>query len=183
MLRIRRNERRRGMTIVESTLVLGVFCLLLFGAFEYCRFLYTLHLTHNAARDGARYAVVNVDKPASFSTTNYNGFTNITQYTTDRMSGAQKQLSGYRVAVFSVDPLGQSQSPPIIRPKSSSTATPKVYPDPFTPSANTVPWNQATFTESIAVTIDGTYIPLLPNFLSMQSSMRITVTSVACSEG
>ena len=58
---LRRANRRRGMTLVESTLVLMVFLMLLFGIFEYCRFLMVLHITNNAARDGARYAVVNLD--------------------------------------------------------------------------------------------------------------------------
>ena len=64
MLLRRRAARRRGMTIVESALVLSVFLMLLFGLFEYCRFLMVLHLTNNAARDGARYAVVNVNCPS-----------------------------------------------------------------------------------------------------------------------
>lgn len=56
--------RRRGVTIVESALVLSIFLMLLFGIFEYCRFLMVLHVTHNAARDGARYAAVNVNCPS-----------------------------------------------------------------------------------------------------------------------
>ena len=48
----RHRTHRRGMTIVETTLALGLFLLLLFGLFEYCRFLMVLHVTNNAARDG-----------------------------------------------------------------------------------------------------------------------------------
>ena len=64
-LSARRNRLRRGAAIVESTLVLSVFLMLLFGMFEYCRFLLVLHVTNNAARDGVRYAAVNVTKPAT----------------------------------------------------------------------------------------------------------------------
>jgi Flp pilus assembly protein TadG len=177
------------MTVVESALVLSVFCLLLFGAFEYCRFLYVLHITNNSARDGARYAVVNMDKPANFDTTNYTDasgttYQSIQNYTTARMAGTQKQLNGYQVAVFAVDPAGQALSPPVVRPKTKSTSNPKVYPDPFNASdSNKVPWNQASFTEGVAVMIDGSYTPVLPALMFMSSSFKVTVTSVAGSEG
>ena len=48
--RFQPRSRRRGMTVVESALVLSVFLLLLFGIFEYRRFLLVLHVTNNAAR-------------------------------------------------------------------------------------------------------------------------------------
>jgi Flp pilus assembly protein TadG len=180
-MRIRHETRRRGATVAETALVLAVFCMLMFGAFEYCRWLYVLHITNNAARDAARYAVVNVDKPTNFDTVDYNGYTNITSYATARMGGTDKQLNGYRVAVFAVDPVGQTLSPPVVRPKSLN---PPTYPDPFAATdPNKVPWNQSVFTQDIAVTIDGTYTPLLPTFLLMPSSLRVTITSVAGSEG
>jgi Flp pilus assembly protein TadG len=183
---IRRSTRRRGMTIVESALVLAVFSLLLFGLFEYCRFLYVLHVTHNAARDGARYAVVNLDKPTNFDSQDYTDSTgttyrNIRKYTTDRLGGAQKQLVGYQLAVFAVDPVGLGQSTPVIRPKSTN---PPTYPDPFDPNdTNHVPWNQTYFTESVGVTVRGEYRPLLPGFLFIPSSVPINITAIAGSEG
>src|SRR5262249_40126535 len=104
----RNRTTRRGAAIVESALVLTVFLLLLFGVFEYCRFLLVLHLTNNAARDAARYASVNVGKPASFASSDYTDgnnkvYTNIEQYAKDRMGGVWKQLSDFKVAVYSVD--------------------------------------------------------------------------------
>jgi Flp pilus assembly protein TadG len=185
-MKLRRAARRRGMTIVESALVLAVFCLLLFGVFEYCRFLFVQHTVHNAAREGSRYAVVNMDKPASFDATDYTDssgttFANIQKYTTARLGGSDKQLSNFKVAVFAVDSAGLALSPPVIRPKSNS---PPTYPDPFNASdPNKVPWNQATFAESVGVSIQGTYKPLLPSFLKMPASMTFTVTAVANAEG
>src|SRR5262245_58563965 len=125
----RRPTRRRGMTIIETVLVLGVFLLLLFGLFEYCRFLMVLHVTNNAAR----YAVVNIGKPDNFDTTNYtdsagNIYPSIKSYTTARMGGVERQITGYKVAVYAVDSVGLAQTPPLVRPKSSN---PPVYPDPF----------------------------------------------------
>jgi Flp pilus assembly protein TadG len=185
----RRKTRRRGMTIVESALVLSVFCMILFGIFEYCRFLYVLHVTNNAARDGARYAAVNMDKPGNFDTTDYTDssgttFPSVQKYTTARMGGADRQLVGYQVAVYPVDPTGLALSPAVIRPMSSSTSGSPVYPDPFNPSdPNRVPWNQTSFPGLIAVGVRGTYQPLLPGFMLMPSSVPVLVTSTTSSEG
>ena len=67
-----RSGRRTGATTVEVSVVLSVFLLFLFGIFEYCRYLMMIQITTNAARDGARYAVVNLGKGASFATADYN---------------------------------------------------------------------------------------------------------------
>jgi hypothetical protein len=77
--------------------------------------------------------------------------------------------------------VGLTLTPPVIRPKSTS---PPTYPDPFaTNDPNAVPWNQAMFTESIAVTIKGDYKPLLPSFLRMPTTIPIYVTAMSGSEG
>jgi Flp pilus assembly protein TadG len=171
-----KNRRRRGVTVVESALVLSVFLLLLFGIFEYCRFLMVLHVTNNAAREGARYASVNVNNSAVTSTT-------ITSYTTQMMSGVQNNLTGYAVAVYAVDPTGLTLSPPVIRAATSSTATPPVYPNPFNSSdPNAVAWNSAPFPNRIAVTIEGTYQPIMPTFLIMPSTIPIYITAVLGTE-
>ena len=184
--RLRRSPRRRGLTIVESTLVLSVFLLLLFGMFEYCRFLMVLHVTNNAAREGARYAVVNMDKPSNFDYVDYTDassvtYDNIQKYTTNRMGGIQtRNIETFRVACFAVDPSGLASSPPIVRPKKSGAT----YPDPFNNTdPNRVPWNNAVFTEKIAVTIDGTYRPILPTFLFMPSTISVKTTAIMGSEG
>jgi Flp pilus assembly protein TadG len=182
------------MTIVENVLVLGVFLAMLFGIFEYCRFLMVLHITNNAARDGARYAVVNVSKPTNFDTTDYtdssgNVYQSITGYTTYRMGGMDRQIVGYQVAVYPCDSVGMSQTPPVIRPKS---ANPPVYPDPFNPAdPNKVSWNAAAFTERIAVNVRGTYRPIVPLSISagrfsvalVPDNIPINVIAIMGSEG
>jgi Flp pilus assembly protein TadG len=158
-------SRRRGATVVESALVLGVFLALLFGLFEYCRFLMVLHAANNAARDGARYATVNVGKPTTFDTAAYtdpggNTFASIQAYVTARMGGVDRQITGYQVAVYPVDPAGLALSPVVVRPKSTN---PPTYPDPFNPAdPNRTAWNAAAFTERIAVHVKGTYRPVTP---------------------
>jgi Flp pilus assembly protein TadG len=172
--------RRRGVTIVESALVLSVFLLLLFGIFEYCRFLFVLHVTNNAAREGARYASVNATASTAQAATLQ---TAIIAYTTQMMSGVQNQISGYQVAVYAVDPTGLTLSPPVIRAATSSTASPPVYPNPFNSSdPNAVAWNSAPFPNRIAVTIQGTYVPALPTFLFMPSTVPISITAVLGAE-
>jgi Flp pilus assembly protein TadG len=176
----RRTARRRGLTLVESALVLGIFLVLLFGIFEYCRFLLVLHVTTNAARDGARYAGVNGDKPATFNTTDYtdglgNTSPSVVGYTTARMGGVQNQIQGFAVAVYPVDPTGLTLSPPVVR---SASLNPPAYPDPFNPDSNSPAWNATVFPNRLAVTIKGTYQPILPTLLLMPSSIPIYVTAM-----
>ena len=47
-----------GATTVEFAFVAVLLFLMLFGILEYGRFLFVYHLTTNAARDAARFAVV-----------------------------------------------------------------------------------------------------------------------------
>jgi len=177
--------------------VLSVFLLFLFGIFEYCRFLMVLHVANNAARDGARYATVNVSKPTTFDTTAYTDaagtvYPSVRDYTTARMGGVDRHITGYQVAVYAVDPVGLALSPPVVRSKSARTATPPVYPDPFNPSdPNRVPWNQATFSERIAVHVRGVYRPVTPLGIStgrytislMPDNIPVNVIAVMGSEG
>lgn len=174
----RHRTQRRGMTTVETALVLTVFCMLMFGVFEYGRFLYTLHLTSNAARDGARYASVNQDKPSNFDTTDYtytdssgNSVTLpcIQTYTRSRMSGGDQQLggtTGCTITAYATDPVALAQTPPVVQPLTSSTGA----------------W-QTSFPQKVAVTIQGTYKPVLPGFLFMPSSVPVTISAVCGSEG
>lgn len=173
----RARRDRRGITVVECTLVLSVFLLLLFGIFEYCRFLLLLHVTNNAARDGARQASVLVSSTATASTTRQQ----IIDYTKAKMGGTEKNIDGFGVAVYAVDQAGLDLSTPIVRAKSKTAG---VYPDPFNMAdSNHVDWNSAPFPERIAVTIKGTYKPLLPTFLLMPSTIPINVTAVMGGEG
>jgi Flp pilus assembly protein TadG len=177
LAQLARRRARRGITIIEAALVLSVFLLLLFGIFEYCRFLLILHITNNAARDGARQASVLVTSTATAATTRQQ----IIDYTTARMGGTQKNIEGFSVAVYAVDQAGLDLATPVFRAKSKTSG---VYPDPFNPSdPNHVDWNSAPFPERIAVTIKGTYRPLLPSFLFMPSSIPIEITAMMGGEG
>src|SRR5207248_1697736 len=127
---------RRGAAAVEAAVVAAVFLLLLSGVFEYCRFMFVLHVTNNAARDAARYAAVRVSCPPDQVAATRQA---VLDYATARMGGVQKHIDGYRVAVYAVDPAGLDLTPAVVRPKS---LRPPAYPDPFDPAdPNAVPWN------------------------------------------
>ncbi len=169
--RANRPSRRRGMTIVEAALTLSVFLMLLFGLFEYSRFLLVMHTTSNAARDGARYASVNVSKPSDFDTQDYTDnagkvYPSIVKYTKERMGSVDKNINGINVEVFPCDMTELAKAPPVVQPKSAGAA-----------------WNEASFGEKIAVRITGTYKPITPVILFMPSTVPIKTIAVVGSEG
>lgn len=171
------SRSRRGATIVEFAFVVTIFFMFLFGIFEYCRYLLTLHVTTNATREGARYAVVNLDKPANFPTTAFTfsytvpssrtrTYPSIQTTVNDHMGGIDRMIDGYTVDVFPCDTTQLFAATPVIQPKAGAAA-----------------WNDAGFGERIAVRVRGTYRPVLPNLLMMNSTIPISIVSVAGSEG
>ena len=53
-----RHRERRGQAIVEFALVAPIFILSLLALIEFGRAVYSIQMLHNAAREGARYAIV-----------------------------------------------------------------------------------------------------------------------------
>ncbi len=93
--------RRRAATLVETALVLSIFLMLLFGIFEYGRFVMTRQLMENAAREGARWAIANT----------YNGtVAQIRNVVDARLGVARNQLVGYTptssILVYAADSSG-----------------------------------------------------------------------------
>ena len=82
------------------------------------------------------------------------------------MGGIQNSISGYKVRVFPCNSDQLYADPPAFVPRTGATA-----------------WNNATFSERIAVRITGNYEPLLPNFLMMGSQIPINLTVTMGSEG
>lgn len=56
--RIACSRRRRGAAAVEAALTIGACLIFMFAIFEYGRFVMMRHLLDNAAREGARVAVI-----------------------------------------------------------------------------------------------------------------------------
>lgn len=57
----RKLQARRGLTMVETAIVISLVLLLIFGIYEYGRFVMVRQVIHNAAREGARLAVVSTN--------------------------------------------------------------------------------------------------------------------------
>jgi Flp pilus assembly protein TadG len=163
-------QRRPGLTIVESTFVLSICLLFLFGIFEYGRYMMLLQVMTNAAREGARFAAVTTNDA------NANPTLDVQTYTLQSLAGQDGQLTGTNGASF------------------DSTTQIQVYrcdPTTFVPvdaSGNAVSdWTQAPYTnagfgQTIAVTIRGNFTPALPNFLLMGTSIPIQTTAIMYSE-
>jgi TadE-like protein len=58
-MRFRSSRRHsRGQALVEFAFVAPIFFLILYGIVEFGRYVYTVQVLNNAAREGARYAIV-----------------------------------------------------------------------------------------------------------------------------
>lgn len=123
---------RRGVTIVETTVVIGMVLLLITGIFEFGRIMMVRNLCDNAARFGARMAVVRTDSME-------------TSELIDMIDGllppAAKAFDGYNknvnIKVFKCDDNGQRIG---------------AANDPHT-------WKNAGVDDRIAVEIQGVYRP------------------------
>lgn len=178
-----RPARRRGATIVEMAFVLPIFLMFTFGIFEYGRYLMLLHVTTNATRDAARYAVVRAsfpeaqtftvfpaarlpfEQPYSASRNMYN-VPFIETYLRTRMAGLDSMITSFTVRVYPTDTTTIYSSPPVIQAKTGSTA-----------------WNSAAFSERVAVQVVGYYTPVTPNLLFLNGSLNFSTIALMGSEG
>lgn len=97
-----KRQARRGLTVVETSVVLSLVFLFMFGIFEYGRFVMVRELTENAVREGARYAIVNTaNLPSSGPSDQY-----VKNQVDLSMVGLQGQVTGYAVTVWAADASG-----------------------------------------------------------------------------
>jgi Flp pilus assembly protein TadG len=155
-------QKRRGHTLVETAMVICVFMAFVFGIFEYSRYIFVLHLASNAARDAARHASVRSSSPestvgiTSYTSANALSFENgadvaltykvpfVENVVTSRMAGMQSNITNFQVRVFAVNSSLLFSDPPVIRPKPAAGA-----------------WNNAAFSERLAVQVVGIYRPMV----------------------
>jgi Flp pilus assembly protein TadG len=142
----RRPRGQRGATVVEFTFVAIVFFMLMMGIFEYARFLFTQQLLNNAAREGARYAVVNINSTNTVGVQNY-----VDAYLSGQ--GANALVSYAATSNISV-----------------------YQADPTTGLNTGLDWQQATWGSGIGVSISGTYQPILPGLLKLTGSLSVKAT-------
>ncbi|MFO0864919.1 MAG: TadE family protein [Gemmataceae bacterium] len=91
----RRSRNRSGTTAVETAVVAIVFFMLMFSIFEYARLIFTQQIILQAAREGARYAVVHTDSSTMVA--------DAQALVKSKMCGMDKNTSYYNCSVFMSD--------------------------------------------------------------------------------
>ena len=84
----------------QMAAVISIFILLLFGILEYSLFLYTYDVMQNAAREGARYCVVDSNDP--------NQVTDTQNYVQTMMMGLDTKMKNYQCNVYLSDVNGNN---------------------------------------------------------------------------
>jgi len=148
-----RSRRRRGASVVEAAMVLPLVILFLLGILEYGRYVMTLQVLTNAAREGAHYALSHTE-PVTLAGVTYGNATSDVVAVVDQYSGGQK-LTGQTIQVYSSDSAGNNQGS----------------------------WNDAGVGQSVCVRISGTYTFLIPQMLYLPASMPVSAQAVMRSEG
>lgn len=94
-----RKPKRSAMALVEATLVMSIALLFLFGILEYGRYVMTKQLLENAAREGARYAIVNTQNVTT---------SQLQTYVDGYLFNQSQQIVGYdkttSISINKVDP-------------------------------------------------------------------------------
>jgi Flp pilus assembly protein TadG len=94
----RRALRRTAAALVETAAVVSVFCMLLFGVVEFCRFIFMRQLIDNAAREGARYAICH-----SYDATADTDTQNVVRA---KMGGMDQKVRNFTINLYHADSSG-----------------------------------------------------------------------------
>jgi Flp pilus assembly protein TadG len=147
-----RRRARRGAASVEAAVVLGVLFLVIFGIFEYGRFLMVYNLAEFAAREGARTAATMFTAgrtPAQLTAETQQ----VVTATRAALCGADGHLQNVSVGVTWADP---------------ATGAPRGA------------WYAAPYADPVAVRVSATYVPMIS--LILPAAVQITVQGTAASE-
>jgi len=91
VIRMLHAGRERGAVLVETSVIIGLVAMLIFGVFEYGRLLMDWNLLNNAAREGCRYALAN--NTSTTITTSVQSIVN------GYMAGETKDFSNFTISV------------------------------------------------------------------------------------
>lgn len=140
-----RQQPARGSVTVEMSLVLPLVLVFILGIFEYGRYLMTVQLFNNAAREGVRYAVTHL-QPVTINGTTYG---NATSDVTSRVTGVTGgiTLASQNISVFASDSLGN----------------------------NLGTWTNAQPGQSVTVQVTGNYQVAVMAFLCLPSTIPVNV--------
>jgi Flp pilus assembly protein TadG len=197
----RDGRKRTAAHLVEFAVVSPIFFLFLFGILEYSRYVMTQQVMVNAAREGARYAVVTTNDASS------NPTQDVQNWISNYMAGQSVQLMSPAGGTF--DPLANimvyTADPTNIQPvylNNNVSGTPIANANvPVDVNGNDVLWANVTydgngnpepwliapytnagFNQTISVVICGTYTPILPTFLLMGTTIPISAQAIMYSE-
>ncbi len=149
----RRNRRhRRGGAAVEAALVLPMIVMFLFGIMEYGRYIMTLQVMTNAAREGARFALAHT-QPVTVDGTTYGNATSDVSAVIDKALAGQA-LEGQTVQIYASDSLGN----------------------------NIGSWNNAEAGDLVCVRITGNYKSIVTSLLHLSPTIPVSVQSAMRSE-
>jgi Flp pilus assembly protein TadG len=143
---------RRGAAVVEAALVLPVIIVFLFGILEYGRYVMTLQMVTNAAREGAHYALSHSQPVTIAGVTAGNATSDVTNVVNTAMAG--RQLYGQATQVYTSDSLGN----------------------------NLGAWTNAQDGQSVCVRITGSYPVILGRMISLPTSIPVVSQVVMRSE-
>jgi Flp pilus assembly protein TadG len=95
-----KKTQRDGAATIEFAAVSIIFLLLMFGILEYCLIIYTQQVAENAAREGARFAIVNTSDATLVTDTQ--------AYVKSLMGGLDTKLKNYSCNVYLADANGNN---------------------------------------------------------------------------
>lgn len=154
MNRRHNNKRQRtGAVVVEAAIVLPLVLLFILGVMEYGRYLMTMHIFQNAAREGAAYAAKHTSPIVIGGVVYGNATSDVTNVVASRLAG--QQLVSQTVSVYRSDSVGN----------------------------NLGTWTDAQAGQFVSVEISGTYQFAAPRLLKLPSSMSTRFKAVKRSEG
>jgi Flp pilus assembly protein TadG len=174
--------KRGGATTVEMAMVIGICLLLMFGIIEYSRFVFWVHTAQNAAREGARFAVVRTGNVLQTSDINAikGNMTDMAAY----QSGTVSWASGSTIRGV-VNTMMSNQQNALV---SGTYAVDAYQADPTTgqPINTTVsasPWSDAPFGGSMCVQVKGTYRFYAASLLKFTNAdVPVTINAFMSSE-
>ena len=148
----RKNKERGATTLGEFAFVATIFCMVFFGILEYSLFLYTYDVMQNAAREGARSAVVSYNDPNMVTTTQ--------NYVQTMMMGLDQKMTNYSCQVYLADTNGNNINT-------------------TSPVANAT---TAQFGQNICVQVSLTYTPITPMLFLPSSAFTLSTKCCMASE-
>lgn len=118
--------------MAEFAIVAGLFFMMIFAVIEFGRLLYTHNALTDAARRGARYAVLHPENAPCVPNVVVYGETHINATTCAPNAGANPLISGLTAANVSVSYLGDPSPPPTAYGVNLGTATVSIQNYQFT---------------------------------------------------